>query len=219
MFDSGISAAHLISAVKSEVDAAAEIPEERYIWTLTALEQLLYGEVIREYGIVTAAAEAPGETTAVSMGALWVPAGESPVRFEDIKAVYINAPSPAEGVYYSHLHGRELTRTTPGNGRIFSNVYFKLGPDLYCKASGGTNITEVTVVYFVRPAAKTVENIGSVNVMLPAEFADIASAKLRGEAYKLMNEDALAAKWLSDYNAGVETLKAWAAAREPKFGV
>jgi hypothetical protein len=44
------------------------------------------------------------------------------------------------------------------------------------------------------------------------------AARLRGEAYKLANEDALAAKWLSDYNAQLDDFKAFSAAHAPSFG-
>ena len=55
--------------------------------------------------------------------------------------------------------------------------------------------------------------------MLPPELIDLAKAKLRGEAYKLANEDGLAAKWLNDYNVLLETFKVWIQSKAPAFGI
>ena len=62
-------------------------------------------------------------------------------------------------------------------------------------------------------------NFGTEHVKVPAEFIELVSAKLRGEACKLANEDALAAKWLSDYNVLLETFKTWIAGKQPSFGL
>jgi hypothetical protein len=55
--------------------------------------------------------------------------------------------------------------------------------------------------------------------MLPAEFIELAKAKLRGESYKYANEDGLAAKWLNDYNALLETFKVWVQSKSANFGI
>ena len=80
----------------------------------------------------------------------------------------------------------------------------------------------VRVIYFVRPALKTVNSsdvVGSGNVMLPVEFIDLAKSKLRADAYKIANEDNLAAKWMNDYNVLLETFKEWMDRKRPHFGV
>ena len=51
------------------------------------------------------------------------------------------------------------------------------------------------------------------------EFIDLAKAKLRAEAYKVANEDNLAAKWINDYNVLVETFKAWVEEKRATFGI
>lgn len=57
------------------------------------------------------------------------------------------------------------------------------------------------------------------NIMVPVEFIDLVKAKLRGEAYKLVNEDGIAAKWLNDYNMLLETFKAWVFDKSTNFGI
>ena len=55
--------------------------------------------------------------------------------------------------------------------------------------------------------------------MVPVEFIDLVKAKLRGEAYKLVNEGEIAAMWLNDYNILLETFKAWISEKAPNFGM
>ena len=54
--------------------------------------------------------------------------------------------------------------------------------------------------------------------MVPMEWLDLVGAKMRGEAYKIANEDGLSAKWLNDYNTQLEYLKIWAAKRNERYG-
>ena len=213
MFDSGITAKALIELLKSEVDVAYQIPDESYIGWLNSLEQLMYSEIIKQYGAVSYNMPSPAKVAQIVMGVLTVPADENPVRFEDITAVYVN--SSLTNIYGGE--GIELTQTTPASGRVFNNVYFRLGMDLYCKCV--ENMVNIAIVYFARPKIKTLTTMATANVKLPIEFIDIAKAKLRAEAYKLMNEDQVAAKWIGDYNALIETFKVWCAQREANFGV
>ena len=48
MFDSGISAADLIADIITEADVAYPITNRSYVGWLTALEQLIYSEIIKE---------------------------------------------------------------------------------------------------------------------------------------------------------------------------
>jgi len=213
MFESGMIAGDLIALLKSEVDTAREIPDESYIGWLNDLEQLLYSEIIREYGVINRTITPAEAITLVAMNQLAVPADENPVRYEDIHAVYVN--SSISNIYAGE--GIELTKTTPASARVFNNVYFRLGTDLYCKSV--TDISNLAIVYFARPKTKVLSAITATTVKIPIEFMDLARAKLRGEAYKLVNTDDIAAKWLADYNALLEIFKIWTAQRVPNFGV
>ena len=75
---------------------------------------------------------------------------------------------------------------------------------------------EITVIYRLRPILKA-EGSSDI-VAVPPEFLDLVAAKMRGEAYKIANEDGLAAKWLADYNAQLESFKVWAAGRNQRYG-
>ena len=143
----------------------------------------------------------------ISLSLIMTDNGENTPRFEDIHAVY------ADGV--------QLIKSTLASGVIFPNTFYKnnnnIGYHTQCP------IQEMTIVHIVKPALVTVTSHGNisegVNVMIPIEFIDLVKAKLRGEAYKLANEDALAAKWLNDYNTLLETFRAWITEKASNFGI
>lgn len=200
MFDSGIKASDLIEQVKDEADIALTIPDTSYVLWLNELEQLLYTELIQEQGKI----ELGGVNgDIIPIDTLNVPNGENTVRFEDIHAIYADST--------------QLIKSTVASGVIFPNTYYKKGCDI------GINLIEspekVLVVYFVKPELKTVDNLNATDVMVPIEFVDLVTAKLRGESYKVANEDSLAAKWLNDYNILLETFKAWLSVKRPEFGL
>ena len=198
MFDSGIKTEDLIKDLKSEIDVALEIPDETYIFWLSSLEQLLYSEFIKEQNKITVI-DPPEDI--INIASVYTPAGESPLRFEDIHTVY------ADNI--------QLIKSTAASGVIFPNTYYKIGLDIGYNVKRA--VTEMVIVYFVRPKVKT--DGETENVMLPYEFIDLVKAKLRGEAYKFCNEDAVAAKWLNDYNALLENFRQWLELRQAKFGM
>lgn len=200
MFDSGICASDLISQLKGEVDIAYPISDESYILWLNALEQLLYTELIGEQGEIETDGTAGSE---IDVSALSVPSGEASVRFEDIFAVYADKT--------------QLIKSTLASGNLFHNTYYKT------KNNIGLNLKKqpkkLRIIYIVRPELKTVNNYRTLNVMLPIEFIELSKAKLRGEAYKLANEDSLSAKWINDYNVLLETFKLWLQNKQASFGL
>lgn len=198
MFDSGIKVADLIEEIKNEADIAIPISDASYVGWLNALEQLIYSEIIKEQAKVLVVPEAH----TVELSTIDVPEGLDSIRFEDIYAVYSG--------------GLQLKFSTLTSGVIFPKTYYKSENNL---GLSGDVSGEIKVIYTVRPSIKTVDGIEDDVVMLPPEFIDLAKAKLRGEAYKLANEDILAAKWLNDYNVLLETFKAWVQSKAPAFGI
>lgn len=215
MFDSGILVKDLIDELKNtEVDIALDIPNATYVSWLNSLQQLLYTEVIKEqkeYSYVsneTIVVPPIGEKRRVStfdLGTIEPGENESKPIFEDIVAFYSN--------------GVQFIKSTVASSYHFPNTYFKYDNQLGYEG----NLTGLTrIIYHVRPALIQVDNednIDNSNVMLPIEFIDLAKSKLRGEAYKLVNEDGIAAKWLNDYNVLLETFKAWIATKSANFGI
>lgn len=198
MFDSGIPVSEFIEDLKAEIDIALPISNKTYISWVNGLEQMLYTEFIKEQGkVVVENPENP-----VEIDSLTVPENESPIRFEDIYTIF------ADNV--------QLIKSTAASGTIFPNTYYKQGVDIGYNTDVAPE--KLTIVYYVKPALKT-DEIESGNIMLPIEFIDLMKAKIRGEAYKLANEDGIAAKWINDYNVLLESFKVWALTKQPQFGM
>lgn len=205
MFDSGILVKDLIDELKNtEVDIALDIPNATYVSWLNSLQRLLYTEVIKEQRKLNLSV---GNSTTVPLTNIVVNSNEEELpRFEDVYTIYTK-------------EGTQLIKTTLASGSIFSNCFYKDGTDIGFNATPDTS--QLTVVYIVRPALINVNTYETDNthVMLPVEFIELAKSKLRGEAYKLVNEDGIAAKWLNDYNVLLETFKAWIATKSANFGI
>ena len=216
MFDSGISAGSLISELKDEIDVAIPISNKSYVESLNSLEQLLYTEIIKEqkeYMLTMV-------FNVVALDEIAVASDEKVVTAEDVHAVYL---------FIVPKRFLQLKKTTLATSKFIKNSWFiKDRYDIAIEPSDSVEIdhdligNNTKVVYFVRPALKTVNSsdvVGSGNVMLPVEFIDLAKAKLRADAYKIANEDSLAAKWMNDYNILLETFKEWIERKRPHFGM
>jgi hypothetical protein len=208
MFINNLTYQDLVDEVKSEVDIALEIPNEIYFRWLDALTSLLYTEVIKEQTICVIE-PAPQSPFLPMVEDDWGDKYE--VSFEDVIAVY------ADDV--------QLIKSTPTSGIIFPNTFYKhsyANPnDSSASYSTVGYNTEFTPQKLTLVCINKNWGVGDGNcfVMLPNEFIDLAKSKLRGEAYKLANEDELAAKWLNDYNVLLENFKAWIAEKSPDFGL
>ena len=204
MYDSGISVKSLVEELKNtEVDIALEIPNATYVTWLNSLQQILYTEVIKEQKKKAFNARVTNNSIDISS---IVETGENTPRFEDIHAVYADKT--------------QLIKSTVASGVIFPDTFYKQNDNVGYNTKFAP--AEITIVYYVKPALVTVtenDEINDANIMIPIEFIDLVKAKLRGEAYKLANEDAIAAKWLNDYNVLLETFKAWIAEKSPNFGM
>lgn len=200
MFNSGIKATDLIEQIKNEADVAIPIPDINYITWLNAVEQLLYTELIQEQGKIELDNVSDN---VIDISTLTFSADENPIRFEDIHAIY------ADDV--------QLIESTLASGVIFHNTYYKVNNNI------GLNMKKqpqtIKIIYYVRPALKTEDNADTEYVKVPIEFIDLVKAKLRGEAYKLANEDSLSAKWINDYNVLLETFKMWLQGKQSEFGL
>ena len=205
MYDSGITVSAFLDSVDQEADISIEIPRTSPLRWLSAVEQFAYTEVLKEYVKAEIALDTyPSDV--IDLKNLPVPVGAAIPVYDDVIRVYGE-------------QGQELRKSGAVAG--YENPDYDL---FYTDYNGGlilhTRIEQsrITIVYRVRPEIKTQDNESLLNVALPVEYLDMAAAKIRGEAYKISNEDGLAAKWLADYNQQVENFKVWAISRNERYG-
>lgn len=182
----------LIARIREELPITPLPPEASFIAWLSSLESLLWGEIVRERKVAS--------LTVVggrcSLAAIPVGEGEGPVLSADLTAVYKS--------------GEELRHASPEDILLFSpaSLLWTRSGVREIAVGGAAEGERLDCVYLVRPAARTAEG-EDAPLALPEEFVELAAAKLRGEACRLAGEDALCAKWFSDYNAKLESFAAW----------
>lgn len=205
MYRSGVKVSNFIESLKGEADISIEIPESAWYRWLNAVEQFAYTEILRDY----VSAELDLETYPVDVIDLdWlpVPAEASAVCFDDIVKVYgENGTEIPKG-------GASSAYEFPEKNLFYGNALGQL------VLSTLEEQAKIGVVYRLRPVLKSELNGSLYDVALPPEYLDMVAAKVRGEAYKIANEDQLAAKWLQDYNQQVENFKVWASSRNERYG-
>lgn len=200
MYDSGTTVAELVAAVKNEADISITIPDLVWVRAINTVEQLVYSEILREY---RSHKITPSDDMTFSLIDIPRETDEDAVQFDDVVKVFADdievtrssvigaTEFPEKDLYYSDY-----------NGKIVFNL------------AGYAD--EITIIYKIRPIIKVASS--NTIVAVPAEFLDMVAAKMRGEAYKIANEDGLAAKWLADYNAQLESFKIWATSRNDRYG-
>lgn len=199
MYDSGVTMSQLIASVSGEADISVAIPTDLYVRTINAVEQFLYTEILKEYRVWWFNVQ----EDSYELSNIGVPAGCAPVLYDDVIRVWAD--------------GDELEKSSAGGARDFPDK------DLYYTDYDGNLVVQskpfekLTVLYRLRPALKT-STTNTAKIAVPPEFIELVASRMRGEAYKVANEDGLSAKWLAEYNAQVENFKVWAASRNARYG-
>ena len=199
MYDSGVKCSDFINSIIGEADISIEIQSDSWYRWLNTVEQFIYTEILDEY----ASAEIDYASDSVALSTLTVPSGCASVTYDDVISVY------ADGVQVEKSGIKGVMNFSDKN-----LYYTDYNGNLILSLTEVPN--KITVIYRLRPILKT--ETGNNNVAVPAEFLDMVSARLRGEAYKIANEDGLAGKWLADYNTQLESFKVWAEKRNKRYG-
>ena len=129
----------------------------------------------------------------------------TPVRREDILAVYADERQARH--LRADLHGLASDAEKEN--------FFATDEGGVCLALPAATLR---VRFLLRPPLCTEENEASYAIPLYAEFMPLLRARLLGEGYKEAGEDALAAKWLAEYNHALDGFAAYLATRKVKEG-
>lgn len=208
MYDSGVSAAEFVAQIRNEADISFPVPDASFYRWLTAIEQLIYSELINEQKTCVLDCIANGyEYGRFPLSDIGVSDDEAAVEYRDIVKVYAEYGDTIV----------ELTKGGAVSNYVFydKNIYCGSGSDVWYSTVEADMPDCIAVIYRVRPAIKT---DGTYNVMFPVEFLELVASKLRGEAYKLSNEDGLSAKWIASYNMELDNFKTWVSQRNEKYG-
>lgn len=203
MFDSNYPAQKVIDEVKNEVNIGADISTEQYMSWINMVEQLLYSDIIKEqrvtetaYSPVLYILDMPHEST------------DDVPRPQDIRHVYLKK---ADGKVMELEHS---DYTTVLSHISETNAYVIDGGKIHVYSMLAEDEDSLLVVRYARPYPKFIISDNVVgNISLPVEYVEMVRCRLRGERYRLLNEDALCAKWINEYNAHLEDFKNYISAR------
>ena len=205
MFHATILASELLQITREGADISFPVSDSEMLMWLNSVEQKLYSEIIQEEREKTLTGiEADAVIPYTSLGSA---SDESVPEERDILIVTADH--------------EELEHVSAGGGVIW---HAGQTPVWYGTTSGikidlEDNPDEVKIAYTVRPVLYTMENKSTEYVHMVPEFVPMLVSKLKGELYRLANEDGQAAKWFADYNQELETFKVWAERHCRHYGV
>ncbi len=192
MFFAAITIGTLIDSVIDGMGLYTELDRSVYLDILNETLANLYRDVIDE----RAYARVKSIEGKIAYKAITVPIGQAAPGAIDIRGVlYQDIP-----LQYLPPDKFALVVTADGNFYTLKEDGIHLIPT--------RSTIELQVLYTVRPQRFGAGDENAA-VPFPNEYLSLLRAKLRGEAYKLANEDGFAAKWLGEYN---HSLTAFAAA-------
>lgn len=205
MFDSGITADSFIKKLEKEIDTPVEFGTDTcdyFVQYLNTVEKLLYRNTILEkYSINVPIIDATAEIQQITIAEINTALADT---YADINALDIIC------IYAGDI---ELSKCTILKFNCFDNVFSINDNVVLIKADVPAENVDIKII--VSPALHTItkETDGSYtvsgNVMIPYEYVPMIESYCRSEQYKLINEDTISAKWANDFNAQVESFKAF----------
>lgn len=202
MYNSTYKARELLDMLKGDVDISLDIPDAQILMWLTSIEQMLYAEIICEQRFTR------------------IPYDGAVVRYEILNRGANEAVPEARDIVAVFSDETELQRVSGGVGAVLHGArgaWYDAGEEMQLMLPASPK--DIRVAHIVRPERFVEATASDEVVHVPAEFVPMILARLRGEMYKVCNEDNLAAKWLMDFNTEIENFKIWAARHGRKYGV
>lgn len=195
MFKSGITVKELIDQVQSEVDIAIDIDIATMLQSYNGLMVGLYRDIIKEecFKFYT-----PTEATRYKI----VDWDTEQYDSECVYRVYTEDLFEAEKVNPTYAMITDRICWFPLSKKKIALINF---PEGQCGII--YHVTPEIVKYNAESGSYI--NADSDGVPVPIDFIDMVKAKIRGDMYNISNDDDLASKWYSFYNARIEDFKAW----------
>ena len=191
MFKSDYTIKEMVDRLTAEMKSYSDVPAEIMLMAYNSVIQKLYRGVIKE--CVRRNYDA-GDVEGLKVLSL----SEIKIKFEDVEKIVVE--------------GHSFVKVSAEHAEAFDNTYYKKGDDAVLTGTAVAKINGNNVVVFYNETpAITKEVSGDVYIPIPDEFVGMIYAYVRGECYKWLNEDALAAKWLNDYNAQLVSFTEWIA--------
>ena len=200
MLTARTTARTLIDGVMGDMGLYTKFERAVYREILNETIARLYNEVIEEI------AEARGVSVdgALILSDIPVPKDVAPIREADVL-----------GVRKGDTHFRRVSPKLFGFLDSEDGSFYALQEEKIRLTPTWTT-HGLFVTYRVRPLPFTKDNEERA-LPVPDEYVSLLRAKIRGEIYKLANEDELAAKWLGEYNLTLASFAAFCAARRDRI--
>ena len=193
MFTSTTDVRTLLDETISEMGLYEEIPRATYRRVLNETIGRLYGELVREEREVLCSPDIDG---AVAISSVSLPSDNAPLREEDILGIH----KGSQVIHYLPPSRFHLVLDEDGNFYTVKDQSILFTPPFTGHG--------MRIIYLCRPKPYSESDEGRM-LPIPDEYLSLLRAKLRGEIFKLANEDSLAAKWLGEYNAALPAFAAY----------
>ncbi len=193
MFTSTTDVKTLLDETISEMGLYEEIPRSTYRRVLNETIGRLYGELVREEREVLCSPDVDG---AVPISSMSMPSDNAPLREEDILGIH----KGSQVIHYLPPSRFHLVASEDGNFYTVKDQSIRFTPPFTGHG--------MRIIYLCHPKPYS-ESDEERMLPIPDEYLSLLRAKLRGEIFKLANEDSLAAKWLGEYNAALPAFAAY----------
>lgn len=203
MYDSGYAAEKLAEEIENETNMTYPVTRQSYLNWINLCEQMLYSDIIREEAID----EVPYTEVLPLLDVRCDHPCMDAVHPDDVRGVYLSVDGKRHELEY-------ITQEHYLRGLGGAYAYTKSGDTLRFRRPTANTDGTLLLLHTVRPAPKRL-NAGKITgtILLPCEFVELVRCRLRGEKYRLMNEDSQCAKWINEYNSHLETFKEYIEAR------
>ena len=190
IYESDVTASRLITSVSDDIKVFPAISMSNYIGWYNDVVQSIYKSIIKPCTLITVAAAKETELSGID--------------------IPDNSVFPEGAQMYLTKNGirRKLLRVDNERDLVFRDSVY-IGDEEIKISSDDITDAKLIIEVLTPPPIITEDNASGAMVPFPIEYHDMIKARLKGEAFKLCNQDSTAAKWLNDFNAALEDFKAF----------